>query len=73
MLPTPVLLPGEFLGQRSLMGEGLDTTERLTLSLSIKLVCTFCLDCFIFPRELLYFKESEEELNRHSIKNKCSS
>ena len=38
-LPTPVLLPGEFRGQRSLVsyspwgGKESDTTERLTLSL----------------------------------------
>ena len=38
-LPTPVFLPGEFHGQRSLEGysprghKGLDMTERLTLSL----------------------------------------
>ena len=38
MVPTPVFLPGEFNGQRSLMGyspwgcKELDTTERLTLS-----------------------------------------
>ena len=38
-LPTPVFLPGEFHGQRSLVGyspwgcKELDTTERLTLSL----------------------------------------
>ena len=39
-LPTPVFMPGEFHGQRSLAGyspwghEELDTTEQLTLSLS---------------------------------------
>jgi len=39
-LPTPVFLPGEFHGQRSLAGysprghKQLDTTELLTLSLS---------------------------------------
>ena len=39
-LPTPVFLPGEFHGQRSLRGyspwghKELDTTEQLTLSLS---------------------------------------
>ena len=38
MVPTPVFLPGEFNGQRSLVGyspwgcKELDTTERLTLS-----------------------------------------
>ena len=38
-LPTPVFLPGEFHGQRSLVGyspwsrKELDTTERLSLSL----------------------------------------
>ena len=38
-LPTPVFLPGEFLGQRSLVGyspwvcKALDMTEQLTLSL----------------------------------------
>ena len=38
-LPTPVFLPGEFHGQRSLVGyspwgyKESDTTERLTLSL----------------------------------------
>jgi len=37
LLPTPVFLPGEFHGQRSLVGYGpwgckeLDTTEQLTL------------------------------------------
>ena len=30
--PTPVFLPGEFHGQRSLTGKELDMTERLTLS-----------------------------------------
>ena len=40
-LSTPVFLPGEFHGQRRLMGyspwghKKLDTTEQLTLSLSI--------------------------------------
>ena len=40
--PTPVFLPGEFYGQRSLAGNSLwsgkesDTTERPTLSLSLK-------------------------------------
>ena len=40
-LPTPVFLPGEFHGQRSLGGyspwghKELDTTEQLTLSLSL--------------------------------------
>ena len=40
MQPTPVFLPGEFHGQRSLVGyspwghKKSDTTERLTLSLS---------------------------------------
>jgi len=40
LLPTPVFFPGEFHGQRSLAGyspwghKELDTTERLTLSLS---------------------------------------
>ena len=40
--PTPVLLPGEFRGLRSLVGYGpwirieLDTTERLHFSLSMK-------------------------------------
>ena len=39
-LPTPVFLPGEFYGQRSLVGyspwgcKELNTTERLTVSLS---------------------------------------
>ena len=39
-LPTPVFLPGELHGQRSLAGyspwgqKELDTTERITLSLS---------------------------------------
>ena len=39
-LPTPIFLPGEFHGQRSLVGyspwdyKELDTTEQLTLSLS---------------------------------------
>ena len=38
--PTPVFLPGEFLGQRSLVGhspwgrKGLDTTVRLTFTFS---------------------------------------
>ena len=42
-LPTPVFLPGEFHGQRILMGcrpwgyKESDTTERLTLSLYIGL------------------------------------
>ena len=41
MLPTPVFLPGESQGQRSLVGyspwtlKESDTTERLTLSLSL--------------------------------------
>ena len=43
--PTPVFLPGEFHGQRSLMGyspwghQEWDMTERLTLSLSLSLDC----------------------------------
>ena len=42
--PIPVFLPGEFYGQRSLMGcspggrKESDTTEQLTLSLSIGLL-----------------------------------
>ena len=42
-LPTPLFLPGEFHGQRNLVGystwgrKELDTTERLTLSLFISL------------------------------------
>ena len=45
-LPTPVFLPGEFHGQRSLVGyspwgrKESDTTERLTLSLSFY-ICKF--------------------------------
>ena len=41
MQPTPVFLPGEFHGQRNLLGcspwdnKESDTTERLTLSLSV--------------------------------------
>ena len=41
-LPTPVLLPGEFHGQRNLVGyspwghKELETTEQLTLSLFIE-------------------------------------
>ena len=43
-LPTPVFLPGEFHGQRSLVGyspwghKESDTAERLTLSLTIPLL-----------------------------------
>ena len=43
-LPTPVFLPGEFHGQRSLEGSGpwgrkeSDTTEQVTLSLSLRRV-----------------------------------
>ena len=42
--PTPVFLPGEFHGQRSLVGNSpwshkeLDTTEQLTLSLRLRKV-----------------------------------
>ena len=45
-LPTLVLLPGEFHGQRSLAGYGpwggkeLDATERLTLSASYEYECS---------------------------------
>ena len=44
-LPTPVFLPGEFHGQRSLAGyspwglKELDMTEQLTLTLSISREC----------------------------------
>ena len=46
-LPTPVFLPGEFHGQRSLVGyspwsrKELDTTEQLTLSLFIRIHIQF--------------------------------
>ena len=47
-LPTPVFLPGESYGQRSLVGYSpwghieSDTTEQLTLSLSLYLKKGFC-------------------------------
>ena len=47
-LPTPVFWPGKFHGQRSMLGfspwgcKELDTTERLTVSLSVAL-CKHCL------------------------------
>ena len=58
-LPTPVFLPGEFLGQRSLVGyspwggKELDTTEWLTLLLSFCIIwihllwMAFCLSKFL--------------------------
>ena len=48
MAPTPLFLPGEFHGQRSLAGyHGItesDTTERLSLTI---LFCPICLSCHI--------------------------
>ena len=52
-LSTPIFLPGEFHGQKSLAGcsswghKELDTTERLTLSL-FHLICY--VQCYVLPR-----------------------
>ena len=52
MATTPVSLPGEFHGQRSLTGNSpwghkeFDTTELLTLSLLLSLGNAFCEFCF---------------------------
>ena len=68
-LPTPVFLPGEFHGQRSLLGyspwghKELDMTERLTLSFFIhtidtglEVLCTVpCTDTIPIP--FFFFKE----------------
>ena len=67
--PTPVFLPGEFHGQRSLASYSpwgrieLDTTELLTLSLSVYQLITQTLHdrCYY-----LYFSGEKIEANQHS-------
>ena len=78
MLPTPVFLPGESQGQRSLVGyspwtlKESDTTERLTLSLSLwgKIESGHCREWRVLERK---GRKLEEGRLKDCLSQWCSS
>ena len=70
-LPTPVFLSGEFQGQRNLAGysprglKELDTTERVTLSLSFLSL----LSCYSRALDLFFHRKARRKLVPQAVSN----